>query len=153
MPSDKWRPWIVVATVVLILAGCFYGSIKGPEADPSPEMLFGGAATVGQDIAVRYAKVKEVDGNRLLLSSQDFEFTGVQLGGDIEVSPGQDISISGTILGDRELSITYYHVHPWRPLKYYYSLPAVIFIIYILFKKYRFSWKTLEFKEKITETA
>lgn len=148
MFSDKYRILTIVILAALILAGCFYGFVKGPEADPSPHMLFEDVAAVGQDITVRYAKIKEVDGNRLLLKSQDFEFTGIKFGGDIAITPGQDISIDGTILGAHEMTITDYHVHPWRPLKYYFSLPAVFFIAYLLFRKYRFDCRRFMFFEK-----
>ncbi|GEM_PF-3375612 len=148
MFNDKNRLWIILLAAAAIIAGCFYGALAGPIEDPPPQRILENKDRADSEITVRYAKIKSVDNEQLTLSSQNYEFTGIIPETDEGVSVGQDISFEGIVKPGPEVEIDYYHVHPWRPLKYYFSLPAIALIIYILFKKYRWSWRRFIFLEK-----
>jgi hypothetical protein len=145
--SDKNRIVIIFITTALILAGCFYGAWQGPRQDPSPEASLKNPGNIGQKTVIRYAKVLEVSGSEVLLRAVGYQFTAT-FAEPIEIAVGNDISLIGNIKSPTRLQISEYHIHPWRPLKYYISLPAIALVMYILFKKYRLNYRRFIFEEK-----
>lgn len=145
--SDKNRYLFIGVATALILVGCFYGSWQGPREDPSPQDFLENPDNIGREAVIRYAKVLAVSDSQLLLRAVGYEFTAV-FAESIDSKVGSDISLVGKVESPITLQVTDYHIHPWRPLKYYFSLPAIGLVIYILFKKYRFNWRRLIFTEK-----
>ena len=145
--SDKNRKLVIGVVTALILVGCFYGAWQGPRQDPSPQDFLENPDNIGREAVLRYAKVLEVSSQQLLLRAVGYEFTAI-FPEPIQIKAGNDISLIGNIESPTQIKVSDYHIHPWRPLKYYFSLPAIGLVIYILFKKYKFNWRRFMFFEK-----
>ncbi|MFC1721507.1 hypothetical protein ACFL0Z_01185 [Patescibacteria group bacterium] len=147
MFSDKYRILTIVILAALILAGCFYAAYGGPKADPFVGEILEDPTNIGQDVVVRYAKINEVADQEWRLETMDYEFIA-RSEVAVEAKPNLDVSFYGIMTDVGEVEVTEFHTHLGRAFKYYFSLPAIVFIIYLLFRKYRFSWRRVTFYEK-----
>ncbi len=145
--SDKYRFTKVVILAAAILAGCFYAAWLGPQVDPDYRVLIADENNIGNDLIVQYATILSVDKNIALLTNNEYEFRAI-FPGTSDLKPNQSISVEGKISSINELSVENYHVHPLRQFKYFFSLSAVVLVIYLLFKKYRFNIKRFIFEER-----
>jgi hypothetical protein len=149
MFSNKARLLKIIFLAVVLLILCTYAGWVGPRVDHAPGEILTDPAQVGQHIEIQYAEVigRGSESQDLILRASGHEFAGV-FADLIQVQEGQDISLSGTISAVDQLAVDRYHIHPYRMVKYYFSLPAIALVLFLLFKHYQFDRKRLLFFEK-----
>lgn len=149
MFSDKSRLIKMIILGGIILGLCLYASWQGPQADPPPASILSGAAGENAFIATQYT---EITGIRDETNSLELKIQGHTFAAYFDELPavkiGQNLSLTGTVVAPDNVRVDSWHLHPARPLKYYFSLPAVVLVIFLLFKRYRFDWRRFEFFEK-----
>lgn len=138
---------IIIVLIAAILAGCFYSGWLGPREYPGIEEQLKDPVNIGTEIEVVYANAESVNGAKVLFEDYGYNFSAI-FPEVVSFKPGLDISFAGTILDSQTVKVDNYHLHPARPLKYIYSLPAVIFVIFLLFRRYKFNWRKFLFSEK-----
>ncbi len=147
MFSDRFRILIIMVLAAAILGGCFYAAWMGPQVDPEMAVILSDLGYLGREVTARYATVEAVQGRTATLKSMGHEFN-VELPAGLNLVEHQDFSFTGTVLSGNTIRVNDYHQHLWRPFKYYFSLPALAFVIYLLFRYYRFDGRSFIFSER-----
>lgn len=149
MFSDKSRLLKIIALGGIIFGLCWYAAWAGPKVDIAPAQVLSGAAGYPTPIVAQYTEVVSLDpdSSTLVLKVEGHEFAA-RFNDFPDVKVGQNLSLIGTVRENDFVEAATWHLHPARMLKYYFSLPTIILVIYLLFKKYRFDWKKFEFFEK-----
>lgn len=149
MFSEKSRliKMLILGGIIFVL--CFYAAQFGPSIDLPPAAILSGQLGFPAQLNAQYTEIISVEpeSKTMIVKSEGHEFTA-----RFEAFPdgqvGQNISLAGTVIAPDKVEVGVWHLHPRRLLKYYFSLPAIVLIAYLLFKKYRFDWRKLEFAEK-----
>ncbi len=154
MFSDKSRLLKIIALGGIVFGLCWYAASAGPKIDIPPAEKLTGQRGLPAPIDTQYTEIMSIDPESatMVLKTEGHEFTA-----SFKEMPsariGQNLSLSGVVIESDLVEASSWHLHPARPLKYYFSLPAVFFVLYLLFKKYRFNWRKLEFFEKDPNNA
>lgn len=149
MFSDKFRLLKIIALGGIVFGLCWYASWAGPQIDIPPGEVLTGSLGYPVSITTQYTEITAIDpsANTMSLKTEGCEFMA-HFSELPAARVGQNISLSGTVIDANEVKVATWHLHPARMLKYYFSLPAIILVIYLLFKKYRFDWSKFEFFER-----
>ncbi len=149
MFSDTSRLMKMIILGGIVFGLCWYAGWAGSRANPAPAQILTGSQGYPAPLDAPYTEIIRInsDPSSLVLKTEDHEFTA-QFNELPDTKIGENISLTGTVIGTDRVEVDAWHIHPIRVLKYYFSLPAIILVIYLLFKKYRFDWRKFEFSEK-----
>lgn len=152
MFSDKSRLLKIITLGGIVFGLCYYASWQGPRVDPPPATILSGAHGENVPIATQYTEIMAInpEASSVSLKTEGHTFTA-QFTELPVLKIGQNLSLAGTVVAPDLVQVDSWHLHPARPLKYYFSLPAVALVIFLLFKKYRFDWRRFEFFEKTSQ--
>lgn len=149
MFSDTSRLMKMIILGGIVFGLCWYAGWAGPRANPAPADVLTGNFGYPAPIDAPYTEIIEINPEE---SSLDLRTEGHEFTTRFDELPatkvGENISLAGTVIENNLVEVAAWHIHPIRMLKYYFSLPAIILVIYLLFKKYRFDWRKFEFFEK-----
>lgn len=149
MLSDKFRVIKMISLGGIIFMLSFYAAWAGPKIDVPPDEILTGARGFPALIDTQYSEIMALDPETATIN---LKIQGHEFAARFNEMPaakiGQSLSLSGRVIASDMVEVAAWHLHPARPLKYYFSLPAIALVIYLLFKKYRFDWKKFEFFEK-----
>lgn len=154
MFSEKSRLVKIIILGGIVFGLCWYASWAGPRANPAPADVLTGNFGYPAPIDAPYTEIIEInpEESSLGLKTEGHEFTA-RFNELPTTEVGENISLTGTVVDGDLVEVAAWHIHPIRMLKYYFSLPAIILVIYLLFKKYRFDWRRVEFFEKSRDLA
>lgn len=144
---EKYRLPIITFLTAAILVACFYAANFAPLVDPAPEEKLQDPGLVGDEFVIDHATLLENNGRGIVFEINNEVFRGISEV-EVEGEPGQDISLGGTIESQGVLKIDFYKLNPLRAWKYVFSLGALFLVVFILFRKYTWSWSTFQFSEK-----
>ena len=152
MFSDKSRLLKMIALGGIVFGLCYYASWQGPRVDPPPATILSRAQGENTPIATQYTEIMAInpEASSVSLKTEGHTFTA-QFAELPALKMGQNLSLTGTVVAPNLVRVDSWHLHPARPLKYYFSLPAIALVIFLLFKKYRFDWRRFEFFEKTAQ--
>ncbi|EKD49864.1 MAG: hypothetical protein ACD_63C00024G0005 [uncultured bacterium] len=127
----------------------FYSYLEMPKIDPHAyDFVKNPDKFDGKEVVVVYADVKTASEYEAVIDSDEVE---IALNGNFVTdvfSPGENISVRGIFQSPNIIFVEEYHIHLFRSLKYYLSVPVIIFLIFLLSRQFRFDLKKIQFIEK-----